>query len=517
MASKPILSSIPAFDAEFGTNEAPIFSFSLEYGSYVARKNRVIIREYDTGTEVYNCKLTTMRLQHKLHKSNVAEPEEGNIEEQTVSYQLTNNKKYIAKVIVYDKDDSPSLESNEVIFYCYKKPTLRFLNFATYDNSDGVYTVPSTSISFSVKYEQANKLPISSYNFVLKNPNDEIISRSGTKYNVNYGELLRWTAGGVEEIDEIDEENNGDLKPNNEYTVICTVETKHGFVVQIEQKFVVKLECSGVGSLIQVENVGDGTVNINSNYKILNVIYSGENPKYVLDENGNPYAIDLTNNDYVEFIDGFTMIKPWEIVMRGEFGVGNLVTLRQRTVYSNGSVYVRSEGILSRKKITYTTVPYYYFSFKIVDINGFVHEVRSDYFKYSNNIVPAEVCLSYYKERYTLKVNLLINTSANNNIYIVTDDNAGNVDVVFLNDYSIKNTSGNVMLTNYSLLFENDGIGNVALVVNDSEISYNNATKNVVLTNDFIDVYYNNNSKNVTLDNVVSVTENENGNISITI
>lgn len=87
----------------------------------------------------------------------------------------------------------------------------------------------------------------------------------------------------------------------------------------------------------------------------------------------------------------------------------------------------------------------------------------------------------------------------------------------FLNDYSIKNTSGNVMLTNYSLLFENDGSGNVALVVNNSEISYNNATKNVVLTNDFIDVYYNNNSKNVTLDNVVSVTENENGNISITI
>lgn len=512
MASKPILSSIPAFDADFGTDEAPILSFSLEYGSYIARKNRVIIREYDTGTEVYNCKLTTMKLEHKLHKTNVVKPEEGNIEEQKVSYSLENNKKYIAKIIVYDKEDNPSLESNGIIFYCYKKPTLTFKNFDSCDNSDGVYIVASTSVSFSVEYEQINSLPISSYNFVLQNSKGETLDSSGIKYNISYGELLRWTVGGIEET----ELENGDLKPDSEYKIICTVETKYGFVVQIEQKFVVKLECSGVGSLIQVENVGDGTVNINSNYKILNVICSNENPKYVLDENGNPYAIDLTNGDYVEFIDGFTMKKPWEIVMRGEFGVGNLVTLRNRTIYPNGSEYITMEGIIARKKITYTTVPYYYFSFTIVNKNGFVHEVRSDYFRYNNDLVPTEVDLSYYNERYTLKAKLLTGSVTYNDIYIVTNDGVGDVEVTFLNDYSIKNTDGNVMLTNYSLALENDGQGNVSLVIDDSAVSYYDVTKNVILRSKLLNVTDDGNG-NVILNNVTSVTDDGDGNISITI
>ena len=50
--AKPTLSSILAFDAEFGTTgkeniEAPVLKFSWRDG--LARKNRVVIRDYNSN------------------------------------------------------------------------------------------------------------------------------------------------------------------------------------------------------------------------------------------------------------------------------------------------------------------------------------------------------------------------------------------------------------------------------------------------------------------------------------
>lgn len=497
MASKPILSSIPAFDARFGTEgiKAPILTFSLEYGSYVARKNRVVINEYDNPTNcVYDCTIETMKLQHQLH------PEKSSLE---------NGKKYIAKIYVYSREDSEdenneSLASNEVIFYCYETPVLTFKNFENCDNSDGVYTVASTSVSFSVKYEQIDSLPINSYKFELYDSFGKILDGSGLKYNVANGELLRWTVGGIEETDD-------DLEQNNEYKIVCTVETKYGFVVQTEEKFIVRIEVSGVGSLIKVENVGDGTVNIISNYKIFDVICSNENPTYVYDKDGNPYAIDLTNGDYVEFIKGFTIKEPYKIIIKGEFAIGKLVTLQNKKTNEDGTEYIEVEGIIARKKITYTTVPYYYFSFS-VKRNGITYEIRSDYFKYSSDPVPAEVYLSYQNGLYELKANIL----SDNGIYIVTDDDIGNVKIAILNNYSVENDNGNVTLINYDLNTTNDGQGNVTLIVDDEVVSYYENSGMVIIRNNILDVI-DDKEGTITLNGVTTITSDDNGNVSITI
>ena len=54
MASKPILSSIPAFDAEFGTDEAPILSFSLD-----SLQNQIL---FVFHSHEWTCKLTERHL-----------------------------------------------------------------------------------------------------------------------------------------------------------------------------------------------------------------------------------------------------------------------------------------------------------------------------------------------------------------------------------------------------------------------------------------------------------------------
>ena len=153
--SRPILSSISAFDADFGTLNkeniaAPILKFSWRDG--VVKKNRVTIRDYDTNEYVYDCTIATMALKHKLHnKYDVSD------KVQVVTYNLQNGHKYIANVYVCTTDEEWSLASNDIIFYCYSSPTFMFTNFNTY-LGEGTETavVDNSSVNLIVKYYQDN-------------------------------------------------------------------------------------------------------------------------------------------------------------------------------------------------------------------------------------------------------------------------------------------------------------------------------------------------------------------------
>lgn len=441
MASKPILSSIPAFDARFGTEgyeylEAPVFSFSLDYGSYIARKNMLQIIDYNTKELVYEKTVTTQELKHKVDP---------------LFYQgngLKNDKKYIAKVYVYDIDDNKSLASNEAIFYCYKQPTLSFINFKKQEDLNEPPVVESTSVSFAVLYNQPNKLPMNSYHFELLDHYGNVLDKSDVRYNANSGDILRWAVGGV---DETERDKNDVIIPNREYKVICTGECKYGFIVRIEQKFIVRLKISGVGALVTAENVGDGTVTINSNFKIINAYCSTDNPKYLKDKDGNFYAIDLTDGNYVEYIDGFTFERPYELIVKGEFEVDKLITLRS----SNGT-----EGYIKLNKITYTSVPYYYFSFSI-EKKGILYEIRSNHFVYTNgDLISAVLDLRYKDSLYDLFVNIDYK-GAN---YVFNDDGQGNIGIHFIdNNYTLTESDGNVELTSGHITVSDDDAGNVKM------------------------------------------------------
>lgn len=443
--ARPTLSTISAFDADYGTPgkeyiTAPVFKFSWRDG--VVIKNRVVIRDYDTSEKVYDCTIATMALKHQLHNQY-----DTSDKVQVVTYNLKNGHKYIANVYVYTSDGEESLPSNDSIFYCFNMPTFKFTNFTKY-LGEGTKTavINSSSVNLTVKYSQIDGEPLNSYNFELQDYNGKTLETSTTKYSTISEDILRHTIGG---IDETYVDKYGNIQVDRAYKVICRGQTQHGIEVYVEQNFVVKLITSGVGALITAENIGDGNVAISSNFKVMNAQCSVKDPTYLLDSDGNPYAIDLSNGEYVEFIDGFVFQHPYELIFSGAFKKGNLITLRN----ADGDY-----GYISLDMIEYTTFPYYYFSFKIKK-DGMFHEVRSDYFRYRpdlyNDLVAAKVDVSYYNGLYNIKA-IIDYHDAN---YVVLDDGKGRINVTFLSEAFVSDdTNGNVTLTNNALtVTDNDG------------------------------------------------------------
>ena len=457
---RPILSYIPAFDAEFGESDknkghlkAPIFSFSWTEG--VVRKNRLRILDYNTKEEVYNCKIATMSRTHQLHK---VLNENESIEQSTL-YNLKNGHKYMAYLSVFTVDDIESEPSEAVIFHCIKMPEFRFTNFTNFtgDGENAIAIVESSSLHCVVDYTQDinEKENLSSYYYELKDYNGKTIYKSATKYVSSWDTTLRFSIGGVDE----NVTTSGEIKYDEAYTIICVGETQHGLILYTDQKFIVKVPATGVGALIQVENVGDGRVLISSNYKIMDGICSNENPTYVYDSEGNPYAIDLTQGDYVEFTEGFTMYVPYELIVKGDFGVGKLITLRGKESINGTNNFKDIYGYLSLKTIDYTTFRYYYFSFE-TEKNGIVHEVRTNYFVSKDELITAEIDLSFYNGWYNIKANVKYDEK-----YVDITNENNDVLLKLLDEYSLSDDNlGNIKLTINSITVSDDGIGNVALI-----------------------------------------------------
>ena len=63
------------------------------------------------------------------------------------------------------------------------------------------------------------------------------------------------------------------------------------------------------------------------------------------------------------------------------------------------------KGYVGLKEITYTTTPFYYFSF-YVEQNGIPYEVRSNYFSKESDIVNAEIDLSCMNGLHNIKARI---------------------------------------------------------------------------------------------------------------
>lgn len=442
LKQKPILSSITAFDADFGTsgNEhipAPVFKFSWK--GEIVRKNKLVIRDYDTKETVYEHTVTSTALKHPLQRDT-----------DTTPYSLINGGKYIAEIYVYTEnsaDAEASPASDSVTFYCYKTPEFKFTNFKSYFGEEETAIVNTNSVNLEVYYSQENSEVLNTYKFELQDYNGVTLLVSDTKHSYLAEDLLTYSIGGLKETET---DKYGNLLLSCGYRIICSGETLHGIAVYAEQYFVIKPVTSGVGALVKAENVGDGNVVIHSNYKIMNARCSTDHPIYLYDENNEPYAIDLSKGDYVEFIDGFVMERPYEIIVKGEFKPGTLVTLSN----ADGQI-----GTISLKKISYTPVPYYCFAFTTA-YDSVGYEIRTEYFNFFTDLISAEIDLSYHNGLYNLKANIYKEDST----FSVAEDNNGNVTLLFDPSTSIvDDNEGNVTITDNALTVSDDGNGNAAI------------------------------------------------------
>ena len=233
---------------------------------------------------------------------------------------------------------------------------------------------------------------LNNYQFKLLDYSGNELLQSDIRYSNVSQDVLRYTFGGVTETET---DKYGNIQFNKGYIVVCSGETIHGMTVYAEQRFVVLLDNYGVGSLLIVTNVGDGTVSITSNYRIINSRYSGDESLYETDENGNPYAINLNNGEYVEFIDGFLMRHPYEVVFKGKFNLGELVR------FENSDGQTASINICEYK----LTEPILYYANFIIEIGNVVHEVRTGYWESTTNMSDNDIIIdfSYKNNFYNIK------------------------------------------------------------------------------------------------------------------
>lgn len=301
---RPILNKINAFDADFGT------TLTFSWTGAQSQKNRIVIRDYDTGQSVYNCTEKTMALKHSLHLG--ADFEE-NVS-QSIPYSLSNGRRYLASVYVYDVYGNESLQSSEVPFYCFTTPVFEFINFTRFDASAGIAKVNANSIYLNVKYQQENGEVISEYKFTLYDYNNRKLMESGIFYGSTADDNLQYSLGGIAETEK---GPNGELNYNTCYRITCEAMTIHGMRIMTEQRFVVQKDTGGVGSLVTAEALPDHTIAVSSHFKIVNASLNGEEI-YLNDSDGQPYALDLSKGAVLSYFDGFNMSEPWAI--RGIIG-----------------------------------------------------------------------------------------------------------------------------------------------------------------------------------------------------
>lgn len=376
---KPVLNKISAFDAKNGT------TISFSWSGAQSHKNRLVIKEYDSPHRtVYDCTIKTMALKHTLH----IKEEDASIS-QKIPYGLFNGKRYLASVYVYDIYNNESLKSNDVEFYCFSTPIFEFTNFTNIDHSNTA-KVSTNSIYLNVKYIQTDGEVINEYKFTLFDSfGNELIS-SKIFYGSSDNDNLQWTLGGITDTEK---KTNGELDYNKSYSIVCEAETIHGMSLSIEQKFVVQKDMGGVGALIDLHTLPDHTVSISSNFKIVNAVIDGEE-KYLNDETGDPFALDLSNGDNLSYFDGFNMTSPWAITsIVGDCQPNSIL---MTCTNNNGDSFVVSYIV---KKYSLVEKAYFLFESSV----GNTHYIlRSDYLPITDKWYV--IYLKYMDGYYTFRV-----------------------------------------------------------------------------------------------------------------
>lgn len=160
--TKPILSSIPAFDVDKLKAEKGSFTFSFEYPDSSDSQitgNRLIIRKRSDLTEVYNETVHQLNLTHTINFGTIGDKAEN----------LKNGYAYYAIISVFSgTEEGPASEQED--FYCFSTPTLSVLN----EELQHVGVIRNSNFTLNFSYAQKEGIPPDSYIVTLfdeeKNP-----------------------------------------------------------------------------------------------------------------------------------------------------------------------------------------------------------------------------------------------------------------------------------------------------------------------------------------------------------
>lgn len=277
VANKPNIYEPYAFDA---TQD---YVFEFNYSGPQVQKNRLVIRDNESNTVVYDQKIRMMALEHLLPANT-----------------LTNGKTYNATIFVYDTFDTESPESNPVIFFCFTQPRFETTNLS---QNDRVY---NSSYEIQFVYEQLEGEPLDSYHLVLFNSLGEIIHNSGTKYP-NMGtvssEIFTYTITALDD--------------NAEYSIQIIGETLNHMVVDTGRIFfTVEYTNPSVFAILDLTNIArEGQIKIQSNIVSIEGRSYPDPPRYIRGQEVDLRGHDDGGQHRVWFDDGFSIRRDFTLQM----------------------------------------------------------------------------------------------------------------------------------------------------------------------------------------------------------
>lgn len=154
--AKPIIQRVVPFDA---TTTHPI---PFTWSGNQSYKNRLIVSDATTLEVIYDNTVSTFSLSHSIP-----------------SNTLTNGKRYVCQVQVFDYQNTASALSDKMYFYCFSTPKLTFIGI-----EDDTY-IHSNVINAEVEYEQAEWDTLQSYTFQLYNAGKVLIDKSDALFDVD--------------------------------------------------------------------------------------------------------------------------------------------------------------------------------------------------------------------------------------------------------------------------------------------------------------------------------------------
>lgn len=258
--TQPIVNPIAAFDA----TRAHTINFTVIGGAQVVG-NRLVISDNETGTEIYNNKQLTMKLEHTVPAGT-----------------LSNGGYYNAVIYTVDNSGAESVASTAVPFYCYSQPVL------TIDNIPQTETIENGTYAFVGSYLQQEDEPLNSYQYTLYNSNKEVLSQSALIY-YEADSSLSYTFVG--------------MSNDTAYYISLTGETVNGTKITSGLRYftVRYLQPASFAICDLVNNCEDGYIQISSNIVAIDGKSNPDPPVYIDDK-----EVDLREPDtWVRWNEGF--------------------------------------------------------------------------------------------------------------------------------------------------------------------------------------------------------------------
>lgn len=317
--TQPIINPISAFDSK----KAHIISFIVIGGAQVIG-NRLVIRDNQTGKEVYNKIQSTMKLEHLIPANT-----------------LTNGGYYNAVVYTIDSANNESMASTAVPFYCYSQPNL------TIDNIPATETIENGTYKFTGSYLQKENELLNSYQYTLYDSNKDILSQSSLIY-YDTDSSLSYTFVG--------------MSNDTSYYVELSGETVNGTKITSGLKYftVRYLQPASFAICDLVNNCENGYIQISSNIVAIDGKSNPEPPIYIDDK-----EVDLRDPDsWVEWNSGFRIQDDFTMRVWGRdfTPYENIITLSNDLSSSNNPNKIEMKwmiGDIIKKLPTYKDVSGY--------------------------------------------------------------------------------------------------------------------------------------------------------------